>query len=129
MSLPLVLKHSSKAADVVVHYMFMFMDKVLYVWAGVTPHMDSWVMALPPRTEMPSQSATLVRSDDDCVSESLAKRLAKKYNAQVFASCKVPKGMETLQLEVERTIFLFLKQAVAEREDVQTLLKIQDDNK
>eukprot|EP00056_Hartaetosiga_gracilis_P013376 m.220888 g.220888 ORF g.220888 m.220888 type:complete len:114 (-) comp13836_c1_seq5:1656-1997(-) len=50
MSLPLVLKHSSKAADVVVHYMFMFMDKVLYVWAGVTPHMDSWVMALPPRT-------------------------------------------------------------------------------
>ncbi|KAI9442497.1 hypothetical protein H4582DRAFT_2073051 [Lactarius indigo] len=92
------------------------------VWVGATEEPEEnaeratlqgqlgkdWVVAMPPWKTLPATGTQLLRSSNSDVALSIATRLARRYEKQIFLSVDVPEDSGLL-LEAEKAVFGRLK--------------------
>lgn len=88
------------------------------IWVGVTEGPEEnagratlqghlakdWVVAMPPWKTLPATGTQLLRSSNSDVALSIATRLARRYEKQMFLSVDVP-GDSGVLLEAEKAVF------------------------
>jgi len=66
---------------------------------------NDWACAMPPRAPgAPSPSTSLFASSRSDIALSMAQRLARRFQKQIFLSVDIPPGLLSLQQEAERGI-------------------------
>ncbi|KAF8813818.1 hypothetical protein BYT27DRAFT_7220169 [Phlegmacium glaucopus] len=75
---------------------------------------NDWACAMPPRVPgTPPASTSLFRSSSSDIALSMAQRLARRFQKQIFLSVDIPSGFLSLQQEGEKGIVESLKELEA----------------
>ena len=61
-----------------------------YVWVGLEPMMSNMAVAMPTKCDSAPSTTLLFGNKSELSSSSLAFKLAKKMEKQVFVSCSIP---------------------------------------
>lgn len=99
-------------ADKTVHFKLMVMDSSFFVWIGTEPTLANMAVAMPPKYENIPSTSTILGSQSEENSASLALKLAKKFKQQVFVSCSVPFDPQ-VSLLIEKRLMEELKQRIS----------------
>lgn len=97
---------SEKLLDKKVHFQILKLKDSFFLWIGLDRSMKNLSVALPlqlTRAESSSVAVSQLLGDtDDSSSNSLAARLSKRTNQQVFVSCNLPAAESMLIPLVEQ---------------------------
>ena len=82
---------SEMILDKTVYFKIIKLSDSFFVWVGLEPSLSNMAVAMPtPHTSVPSGSLLFGNKSGETTSTSLAQKLAKKSNKQIFVSCSIP---------------------------------------
>merc|ERR1711911_30660 len=94
-----------------VYFKLIKLSESYFVWIGLEPLLSNMAVAMPTKFSSTPSSTLLFGNKSELGTSSLAQKLAKKFNKQIFVSCSVPYDQQLSVLLEKR-----LSQAIKEVE-------------
>ncbi|XP_047442961.1 proteasome assembly chaperone 4 [Mugil cephalus] len=95
---------SEKILEQLVHFHVMKMSGGFFLWVGSAPVLSNLAVSMSSRYDSMPLSTLVMGDPSNTTPNSLAQRLAKKTNKQVFVSYSLPMTESSLSLLVENRI-------------------------
>ncbi|XP_038147653.1 proteasome assembly chaperone 4 [Cyprinodon tularosa] len=95
---------SDKILEQVVHFHVMKLDGGFFLWVGSAPVLSNLAVSMSSRYDSMPLSTLVMGDPSNTAANSLAQRLAKRTQKQVFVSYSLPMTDSSLSLLVENRI-------------------------
>ncbi|KAM6962635.1 proteasome assembly chaperone 4 [Aplochiton taeniatus] len=95
---------SEKFLEQVVHFHVMKLNGGFFLWVGSSPVLSNLAVSMSSKYDSMPLSTSLLGDPSDTTPNSLAQRLAKKTQKQVFVSYNLPMTDSNISLLVENRI-------------------------
>ncbi|XP_049578220.1 proteasome assembly chaperone 4 [Syngnathus scovelli] len=95
---------SERFMEQTVHFHVMKLSGAFFLWVGSSPILSNLAVSMSSRYDSMPLSTLVMGDPSDTAPNSLARRLAKKTQKQVFVSYRLPTTNSSLSLLVENRI-------------------------